>query len=328
MARSTAIDGPSPELIDRFGRDVWRVWRAGAEHPARFGVAVSGGPDSIALLLLAAAWKPGLIEAATVDHGLRPESAGEAAFVAAICEKLEVPHHMMRVRVGEGNLQSEARRARYRALGDWAGERDLAAFATAHHADDQAETVLMRLNRSSGLSGLAGIRQTRAMPNTGTLIFRPLLSWRKLELQKLVTDAGIIPVTDPSNEDARFDRARIRAALAKTDWLDPGAITRSAAHLADASCALEWAIGKEWEREVSEREGVLTYRATSAPRAIRLGIIERAITCAGGHDVRGGDVASLEERLRAGGKATLGGVIVEVHRDVWTFRSEPGRDRF
>lgn len=262
-----------------------------------------------------------------MDHGLRPESAGEAEFTARICAGLGVPHSTIRVEPAQGNLQSEAREARYRALGEWAAERGLPAFATAHHVDDQAETVLMRLNRSSGLRGLAGIRQTRVMPHRGTQVFRPLLAWRKAELRKLVADAGIDAVADPSNEDSRFDRTRMRLALAKAEWLDLQAVARSASHLADAVAALDWAIGEEWERRVAERDGVVTYNPASAPRAITLGVIERAITVVGGREVRGGDVASLEERLRAGGKATLGGVVIEVDCNAWTFRIEPGRRR-
>lgn len=286
---------------------------------------MSGGPDSLALLLLANAFKPGLVEAATVDHGLRAESAMEAAEVARVCERLGVPHRTIAVTVEGGNVQDAARSARYAALDAWANERGLVAVATAHHADDQAETLLMRLNRASGLRGLASIRATNwiAESATGTMIVRPLLLWRKAELERIVVDAGLVAAADPSNTDPRFDRARVRAGLAAADWLDLGAIARSAAHLADAEFALDWAVGREWEAEVRESGGGYSYIPIEAPTAIRLRILERMIAFAGGHPPRGGELAALEQRLRAGGKATLGGTIVEVKRGEWTVRREP-----
>ncbi|MEC7398775.1 MAG: tRNA lysidine(34) synthetase TilS, partial [Pseudomonadota bacterium] len=118
---------------------------------------MSGGPDSLALLLLAQAAFPGMVEAATVDHGLRSESADEARFVAGLCRDRGIPHEILTCAVEAGNMQDRARSARYAALDQWAKEHAIAAIATAHHADDQAETLLMRLNRGSGLSGLSGI---------------------------------------------------------------------------------------------------------------------------------------------------------------------------
>lgn len=316
-----------PLLVARFAADFRKVWIAGADTATRFGVAVSGGPDSLALLLLADAFKPGLVEAATVDHGLRPESAEEAAEVARICATLGVPHRTLAVKVAQGNLQDAARSARYAALSEWARERDLLAVATAHHADDQAETLLMRLNRASGLRGLASIRAVHRITNdeAGTMVVRPLLQWRKGELERIVADAGLLAARDPSNADVRFDRARMRAALAGANWLDPAAIARSASHLADAEAALNWAVGREWDAQVHRDGDGFRYFPVDTPDAIRLAILERMIAFAGGNPPRGAELAALAERLRGGGKATLGGTIVEVKRGEWTVRPEPGR---
>ena len=325
-ARSpAAAEAVTPEQVTRFSAGCTRLWPAGDLPGRTLGLAVSGGPDSLALLLLAAATRPGALEAATVDHGLRVESAGEAEMVAALCARLGVPHETLAVTVAAGNLQGEAREARYTALGAWAQSRGIHALATAHHADDQAETVLMRLNRASGLHGLAGIRPVAPEPLTGLMLLRPVLDWRRSELAEIVARAGIDPVADPSTTDRRFDRARIREALASAEWIDPAAVARSASHLAQAEEALNWAVGIEWSANVVEQDATIAYRPVDAPRAIRLQILERAISLMGGSDVRGGALARLADELSPGGKATLGGVLISVERDVWRITPEPPR---
>ena len=203
---------------------------------APVGIALSGGPDSSALLLLARSCAAGPVQAMTVDHGLRPESADEARAAAALCAMLGVPHRIARVDVGAGSVQAAAREARYAALADWAAGERLAAILTAHHADDQAETVLMRLSRGSGLGGLTGIRAARRLGEAWLL--RPLLGWRKAELETICATAAIAPARDPSNADPRYDRTRMRVLLAENDWLDPARLAASARHLAEAETAL------------------------------------------------------------------------------------------
>ena len=221
----------APESVERFRNGLAAL---GVAPDAPLGVAVSGGPDSLALLLLAHG--AGLaIEAATVDHRMRPGSDNEALAVGVICGELGVPHCILTIDdERSGNLSAWARRARYRLLEGWADERGLAAIATAHHADDQLETVIMRLNRGSGVAGLAGIRARNGR------IVRPLLGWRRAELRAIVDAAGIAPLDDPSNRDDRFDRARLRKALADADWLDPLAVAKSAALAAEAESVIQW----------------------------------------------------------------------------------------
>lgn len=310
-----------PHLIARFRADTAALWPAGD----RLAVAVSGGPDSLALLLLAHAARPGEVEAATVDHGLRAESASEAAMVAALCADLGVPHETLSVTVGSGNMQAQARQARYAALGDWMQRHDLGLIATAHHADDQAETLLMRLNRGSGVDGMAGVRATGHVPGHDDLrLIRPLLGWRKAELAGLVAGAGINAVQDPSNQDAAYDRARLRRALAGVDWLDPMAMAQSAANLADAAEALEWQAQREWDDCVTPDGDGLIY-TPQAPRAVRLKVLARAVAQLGG-TARGSAIASLHDALERGEGGNVAGVLVKPVAQGWSLRREPPRN--
>lgn len=285
---------------------------------------MSGGPDSLALLLLAHAARPGAIAAATVDHGLRAESAGEAAMVARVCGQLGVPHATLAVRLEPGNLQAEARAARYAALGGWLERERLAALATAHHADDQAETLLLRLNRASGVAGLAGVRARGTVPGTQVPLLRPLLGWRRAELAAVVAAAGLVAVADPSNADDRFDRARLRKALAGADWLDVAALAQSAVHLADADAALDWAARREWAEAVSPAPMGLVYRP-QAPRAVALRVLARIVTELDGAAPRGSALARLFDSLIARQPASIGALVVRAMPDGWHFTRAPQR---
>lgn len=314
----SAID---PRLIARFAADLAALWRGGG----RLGVAVSGGPDSLALLLLAQAACPGQVAAATVDHGLRPAAADEAAEVARLCDRLEMPHAVLAVTVPVGNVQSEARAVRYAALAAWMERSGLAALLTAHHADDQAETLLLRLNRASGVAGLAGVRAVGQVPGTRLPLLRPLLAWRRSELAGVVEGAGVIAAQDPSNSDPRFDRARLRARLAEADWLDVAAIARSAAHLAEADAALDWAAAREWQDGVSPGAlGSYVYRP-KAPRAVALRVLTRLIGLLDGQEPRGGAVAQAFDALVAGQPASIGGLVARPLPEGWSFGKAPTR---
>lgn len=325
--RLSAIDAGliDPAQTARFAAALKAVWRRGGAPDSVLGVAVSGGPDSLGLLLLAAAALPGRVEAATVDHGLRAESSAEAAFVAEVCAGLGVRHETLRVTVAEGNLQSEARAARYRALADWAARRGIGALATAHHADDQAETLLLRLNRASGVAGLAGVRAVGRVPGTDLPLVRPLLDWRRADLAEVVRAAGLEAVQDPSNDDARFDRVRVRAALAGADWLDVAAVAESAGHLAEADAALDWATAREWREGVKPGAlGSYLYRP-SAPRAIALRVLALLVTKLDGAEPRGSGVARVFDALVAGQPASIGNLVARPTPDGWSFNRAPAR---
>jgi tRNA(Ile)-lysidine synthase len=243
--------------------------------------------------------------------------------VAELCAAYGVPHRILGVKVARGNLQDRARAARYAALAKWCREREIGALATAHHADDQAETLVMRLNRGSGVAGLAGVRARGVIPGTRLALLRPLLGWRRAELAGIVTQSGLEPACDPSNEDPRFDRVRIREALAEAGWLDVEAVAQSAAHLAEAEGVMQWVTQREWEEAVEVGEGEVRYRA-KAPQPIRIRIIARAIGMLGA-EPRLGSVAKLLQRLQNGKDATLGGVVARVEGGCWIFRKEPPR---
>ena len=326
---------PAPELVDRFRRDLDALWpEVGEGGP--LGIALSGGADSLALLLLAHSTLPGRVVAVTVDHGLRPESAQEAASAAAICARLGVLHDTAAVTVAHGNIQDRARKARYDALCRAFGRRGVDVLATGHHADDQAETVLMRLARGSGLSGLAGIRARRVVlgeePTGEYLLVRPLLAWRRAELAAIVAQAGLVPVRDPSNEDERFDRVRVRRALADVPGLDVQAISRSAGLLQDAEDVVERAVADVAWRHIFRDEGGIWFH----PGHARLAEVEAvaAILAELGAETTRSAVAQMVAQLRADGHATLGGVMARrawhqadplTQVDAWRFQHEPPR---
>jgi tRNA(Ile)-lysidine synthase len=315
-------------LLERFRRDLDAL----VARDARVGVAVSGGPDSLALLLLAAAARPGQVEAATVDHGLRPEAAEEAAMVGQVCDRLSVPHAILVARwseVPETAIQERARHQRYLLLGYWAEERGRDAIVTAHHAEDQAETLLMRLARGAGVRGLAGMRPRSITPGAHVRLVRPLLGWRRRELEQICSAAGLAPAADPGNLDERFERVRVRRALAALDWLDSGAVAQSAANLADADAALDWAMKEEWARSVQEKRGSIIYRRSDVPAEIVRRIVARAIrrlATEGDRDPRGAELTRLVVTLADGGTATLRGVLCRGGSD-WHFVPSPNRTR-
>ena len=318
---------PAAEALDRFKR----VLQVMGQEDQTIGLAVSGGPDSIALLLLAAAARPGKVEAATVDHGLREESGAEAEMVAALCQKLGVPHEILSIEWKEKPttaIQERARARRYKELADWAGRREIKLLATAHHADDQAETLLMRLARGSGVQGLGAMRPTRQIPGTDITLARPLLRWKKEELEAICADAGVEPAIDPGNKDPAFERVRMREMLAASDSLDSKGLAKSAALLGQADQALNWAARKEWAARVQENSQVYTLDRAGLPgeitRRLVTGILARLQTEGRGAPLRGAELDRLMAVLLQGRKATLRGVLCQ-GGDQWRFAKAPQR---
>ncbi|MES2002743.1 MAG: tRNA lysidine(34) synthetase TilS [Pseudomonadota bacterium] len=323
----TPVTDPVQPLYKRFHGDLDRL----LPSPDPIGIAVSGGPDSLALLLLAAAARPGAVEAATVDHGLREGSRAEAEKVAALCDKLGVPHKILTIEWKHKSvtaIQERARIRRYGALAEWAKERGLKALLTGHHANDQAETLLMRLRRGAGLNGLAGMRQAVRVPGSDEALVRPLLGWRRDELEQICESAGETPSRDPSNEDEAFERIKIRKALDAADWIGPRAVSASAAHLADADAALNWVTNREWDRVTKTEGDKIDLDPKGLPREIRRRLMARAVaslaTEGRGAALRGRQSDRLLAALTTGQKATLRGVACSGGA-TWTFAKAPVR---
>lgn len=305
---------------DRFRADLARLL---PDDGARLGLAVSGGPDSMAMLQLAAAALPGRIEVATVDHGLRADAAAEAELVGRTCAALGVLHAVLQVNVAKrASVQAAARQARYAALAGWARGQGLAAIATAHHADDQAETLLMRLARGAGLSGLAGIRASRDLG--GVLLVRPLLGWRRAELAALV--AGTATVDDPSNADPRHDRTHARALLAAAgDRLDPTRLAAAAGHLAEADAALDWLVGEAIRSRVERLDDGRTLADIEGlPQEVQRRILARLVDEADSA-VDGPTLEIAMARLDAGQVATLGALKLSPGRRIMIEKAPPRR---
>lgn len=299
---------PAPDQLARFRADLEALTGA---PPPRLALAVSGGPDSLALLLLVAAAFPGRFAAATVDHRLRAEAAGEAARVAGYCATLGVPHETLAIAVveaGEG-LQAAARAARYAALEAWMARHDFSVLLTGHHLDDQAETLLMRLARGSGVAGLAGIRASVSLPGGTGTVHRPLLGWRRSELAAIVAAAGLDAVADPGNADERFDRARLRRHLSESPWLDAPALARSAAALADAEDALRRTADALFAERVIDVDGVLTLDPAGVPIELTRRLLLRCLRAvAPDASPRGEQLTTLLSSLARGETVTLAGV--------------------
>jgi tRNA(Ile)-lysidine synthase len=257
-------------------------------------LAVSGGPDSLALLHLAAGWAKARdgnpkLSVLTVDHGLRPESRDEAETVGSLAAELGLPHAILtwqREGAVSANIQARARVARYELMAAYCHAHDIPALITAHHLDDQAETFLMRLKRGSGLDGLAAIPERGVW--AGIAILRPLLDVPKARLVATLAAQNIPYASDPSNADPRFERARLRdsiEALARLG-ITPEALALSARRLRRAREALDRAAQDFLSRhsEMSEAGYAIFDRTAlaAAPQEIALRALARLIGAVGG----------------------------------------------
>ncbi len=276
------------------------------------GLAVSGGGDSMAMLHLAVAagLRPKVL---TVDHGLRPEAAAEAALVEEVAAGYGLLHVTLRWQGWDhsGNLQNAARNARRQLMADWALRRGLATVALAHTQDDVAETFLMRLARGAGVDGLATMSAFWA--EGGISWQRPMLAMNRAELRDWLGTQGLPWVEDPSNQNLRFDRVKMRQALPRLAPLGLSAprLAEVAAHLAEARQALD-ALADDWAaRCLTEQAGTVLISPTlwQAPLETQRRLLQRILLwiAPAAYAPRGAQVGQLLAALTAGRAATLAG---------------------
>ena len=317
----------------------------------RFGtlvLAVSGGPDSLALMVLAAEWRAGLaskapaIRVATVDHKLRPQAAGEAEAVAGMAAACGLPHttlEWMDVKPATG-LINAARDARYRLLGVYAASLAVAgpvAIVTAHTEDDQAETFLMRLARGAGAEGLSAMAGARPLEEgSGLELVRPLLGISKARLIATLEARGLAWIEDPTNAAVKYERVRIRGLIERLEdaGLTRHAIATSARRLGDARAALKYATAAfEGTLAVSYNDDVFAALARPAfdqgPAILRQRVLAGLIDRFGGASPAPelAEVEALAGRLARDQtmQATLGGAVVSANPQSIRIWREVGR---
>ncbi|MCJ7873000.1 tRNA lysidine(34) synthetase TilS [Phaeobacter sp. J2-8] len=312
----------------------------GPDFPDTIGLAVSGGGDSMAMLTLAHNWthQYGVtLRVVTVDHGLRAESADEAEFVARTCAELGHSHSTLRWQGpsgpgwdGHGNLQDAARAARLSLIEDWRGS--LRHVLMAHTADDQAETFLMRLARGSGVDGLASIPEKRFVPSgpqaadreaadSGFWLIRPLLNARRADLRHYLTVLKGTWVDDPSNDDPKYDRVRMRQAmdLLQPLGLDVPTLTQTATRMARARDGLQRRAQNAAAELVRAQYGDLLFdrdalAALDAETRLRLLAVGLQYVAVQPYRPRAQALEATAERVLSGGHGTLHGCMIRAEK--------------
>jgi tRNA(Ile)-lysidine synthase len=284
-------------------------WTEGLAWPVdapSVAVALSGGPDSLALALLAADWAKAHdipLTTLTVDHRLRPESAAEAAQVAAWMAARSIPHQILTWNAPKptANLQAAARQARYDLLTGWCRSHSVPVLLLGHHADDQIETFLLRLARGSGLRGLSAMQ-----PDTvcnGIRLVRPLLDIPKQTLRDYLGSLGQPWLEDPSNTDPRFDRSRMRslAATLPEAGIPAARVLLAIRNLQRANAAIEAMVAERLQKTCTfhpEGFATLTPAAVATPDEVALRTLAAVLQTVGGR-AQTGRLAALEGLLTA-----------------------------
>lgn len=354
----TKVD-PASEINDgnpsdgKFSDEGLRVLFAPLADFKTVVVAVSGGADSVALLRLLHRWQalvgePPILEVATIDHGLRTESANEARWVCELATTLGLRHTAKRW-IGEkplSGLQSAAREARYNLLQEICRDYNFGApvaIATAHTRDDQAETVVMRLARGSGVDGLGAMAELRLLKqqdqgarNPITLA-RPLLDISKQDLVTFLQANGQAWLEDPSNASRDFERVRLRHTMPSLSSLGvtPASLAKTAWRARRARNALDQSALDFIERRCALNDGavaVLPLAALqAAPDEIQIRVLARLLSCFGGvaSDARLSQVEALQASWRANMRiraTTLGGCVIDKRGSELRIFRESGRD--
>ncbi len=329
MAVTVSNQAVRADLQRRF--DVAMDRFAPFEGQPRLAVAVSGGPDSLALALLAKRWVDacrGQLTALIVDHGLRPGSCDEAHHAQAQLWALGIPAEVLTWRGNKpaSGVQAAARTARYRLLRHWCRENGVLHLLTGHHGDDQRETIAMRRARRSGVVGLAGM--SAIVEGGGGRLLRPLLGQRRADLRAFLAIQGVSWIDDPSNRDERFERARLRRTPLR-------------------GLAAEEVEGAAKQRQEYERQvlSILARAASLHPfgfctldvgalraetRDIVTGALANVLAWVGGRSYPPGPDSADRLRTRVldlapGRSATLAGCLVARRRATLEISREPGR---
>jgi tRNA(Ile)-lysidine synthase len=312
------------------------------ENSGKMLLAVSGGPDSTALLVLAAKWRakrgrgPELV-AATLDHGLRAASKSEAKAVAKLAAKLGISHHTLAWKGKKPitGVQEAARDARFAMFSKLAKEIGADTLMTAHTRDDQAETVLHRMGRGSGLGGLAGIR--RLHRRDGIFLARPFLGLPKARLVATLKKLRISFATDPTNADTKYLRARLRrlAPLLAKEGIDAANLALMAKRVARANAALDRLADEAAFALRMDREAGLAFEARGfllMPEELGIRMLRTALDAEG---IEGpaelAKVEALYESLAAayrageGLKRTLAGAAVTLSEAALVVAAAPPR---
>jgi tRNA(Ile)-lysidine synthase len=296
------------------GRSILAAWRrltggrATPDADRRTLVALSGGADSTALLL-ALSCRPKSIVAAHILHDMRPESETQVDRLACqkLCQKLGLLFVSKSIvaRSAGGNLEAAARRERYRALAELATEAGCRFVATGHHADDQLETLLMRLLRGSGVRGMAGVRERRRLADSVTLV-RPMLGVHRADAERLCTDLGVGWRTDATNADVALLRTRLRLEIVPSLLAIAPHAARHAASLAracaDAGAVLAAAADAALQRAHAGEQVWSRAILRAEPGAVLREAVAEMIRSRGG-GVRRREVSSVVRAIRSDGRS-------------------------
>jgi tRNA(Ile)-lysidine synthase len=293
----------------------------GLAGTASVAIAVSGGSDSMGLLRLAKTADLRGLVALTVDHGLRPESAAEAARVAQWCAEQGIEHRVLawtgeKPRTG---LQAKARKARYDLMSDYCRARGIGVLLTAHTQDDQAETVAMRQSRTDSVAALAGIWPENTW--NGVRVLRPLLGVRRLALRHWLTQLGQDWIDDPSNDDPRFERVRVRQTMTDEKVV---ALAEHADQSRKEAVEVAQAAHVRLQPEgyfVFDR-GLLCETHTSLQAGVLAELVRQV---GGGHSFEASSQKRLVDGLSVEGRRTLGGALVAVRKKDVLVAREAGR---
>lgn len=321
MTDEIASGPDDPVTTDEF----FRLMKSAGIHPdgGRVAVAVSGGADSMSLALLARSW--GDAVALTFDHGLRAESADEAQRVACWMYDRGVTHQVLGRRGirPSSDIQAAARNARYTALEGWCRQNKVATLLLGHHLEDQAETVIIRLARGSGIDGLSAMSKV-APPITGDSsprLVRPFLEIPKSRLRATLNILGQKWIEDPSNQQREYLRIRVRDFLATTDieGLTPARLAKTAASMRRARTALQNMTDRVLAEAVDMHQAgyarVMLAPIIEAEDEIALRALSRMAMCYGGRDYppRLESIERLLDDLRTPDYAgsTVGGIMIE-----------------